>query len=198
MISLIKKFFLAAALVATASGNAEKNGYKAQEKGNRLSVNAQATLPVRIDAGWYSFAYGRPGTLAYRTFGINNGQVVQLEVIGCFCPGNFFSVFDNGQPIIVTRADEPVKIANTPYDAVDCDPNTTNPNECALDRQHFGYGIALLLPGSHNISIVVSETPYLGGTAFLRVDTICTTPEDVFSPKPCCLITDTCSTSIVA
>lgn len=198
MLGLLKTIVIATlAITCSALDMAEesnKNGFRSQEKGNRLSVNMAANMPVRIDAGWYSFAYGKPGTVAYRSFMIRNGQVVQLEVIGCFCPYNYFSVFDNGQPIIVTAVNGTLPV---PDPAV-CDPTASDPNLCAADRNTFSYGLGLLLPGTHNITVVVRDTPYLGGTAFLRVDTICTSAEDAFTPKPCCQLTGTCSTVIVA
>lgn len=196
MLGIFKTIALAATaiLAFNVKEQSSLNGYQAIEKGNRVSVNMAASMPVRVDAGWYSFAYGKPGTVAYRNFMVKNGQVVQLEVVGCFCPYNYFSVFDNGQPIIVTAVNGTL----TPEEDYLCEPNVTDPNICAANRTIFGYGIGLLLPGTHNITVMVRDTPYLGGTAFLRVDTICTSPEDAFSPKPCCFMTGTCSTAIVA
>lgn len=196
MLGIFKTFALAAAAVLAFNIQEQSNfnGFQPVEKGNRVSVNMAASMPVRVDAGWYSFAYGKPGTVAYRSFMVKNGQVVQLEVIGCFCPYNYFSVFDNGQPIIVTAVNGTL----TPEEDYVCDPNVTDPNLCAADRNTFSFGIGLLLPGTHNITVVVRDTPYLGGTAFLRADTVCTSPEDAFAPKPCCFMTGTCSTSIVA
>lgn len=199
MFGLIKSVAILAAAFGAVQATDIMNGYQARlEKGNRLSVNAQSNLPVSIDAGWYSFPYGSTGTIAYRSFAVSNSQVVQLELQSCFCPGNYFSVYDNGQPIIMSKVD------TTNPDPLTCTPNILDPNTCAEDRIHFSYGLGLLLPGSHNITIVVRESPYRGGTAFIRVDTVCTQPDDAtnpldaFSLKPCCIQTNTCSTKIVA
>lgn len=193
MLSWLANVMVVAGALWGVEATEQMNGMR--EKGGRLSVNAAATMPVRIDAGWYSFPYSAPGTIAYRTFGINNDQVVQLEVIGCFCPGNFFAIYDNGVPIMVT--DTEPSTAEQPLEYT-CIPNLTNPNDCAADRVNFAFDMGLLLPGQHNITIVVKNSPYLGGTAFLRVDTICTTADNPFSPRPCCALTNTCATGIVA
>lgn len=206
MIGFLKMLTLAAAAVmATGSSLQElstKNGCPVLEKGGRLSVNSTPNMPVRIDAGWYSFTYGGPGTSAYRSFMIRNSQVVELDLIGCFCPYNYFTVYDNGQPIFSTDVKLPEDSTFQPYpenfEEIDCTPNRTDPQSCAADQEHFGFGTSLLLPGTHNITVVVRTTPWLGGTAFLRVDTICTSAEDAFYPKPCCLTTGTCSQNIVA
>lgn len=202
MFGSLKSLLIVAALLVSAAPTELdlKNGYQQSvvEKGGRLSVNALPNMPVKIDAGWYSFAYGNTGTLAYRSFGISNSQVVQFEITSCFCPGNFFSVYDNGQPIIITSIN-PLAPPTT-----GCDPNTTDPNDCAANNDAFSQGLALLLPGTHNVTIVVRESPYHGGTAFVRVDTVCTQPDDAtnpndkFSLKPCCIQTNTCATGIVA
>ncbi len=167
------------------------------EKG-RISVNGEATTQVLIDAGWYSFSYGKAGNTAYRSFAIANSNVVQLEVTSCFCPGNFFSVYDNGQPIMMTAL--PTNVLATvkrPDQLPTCSPRITDPNIC-VNSEFFSSGRVLLLPGCHNITIVANLSPFNGGTAFLRADTACPSPSNMGEPIPCCLSVGTCSTKIVA
>lgn len=170
----------------------QKNGQEwALEKHmghGRLSIGPAASMRVRIDAGWYSFAYGAAGTMAYRSFAVCNSQVVQLEVTSCFCLGNVFSIFDNGQPILTT---------DNQATAADCTTPITVPQDCS-DDPDMSKGSVLLLPGCHNISIVAVQSPYMGGTAFLRVDTACPNSDFSLPPIPCCEALDTCSQAILA
>lgn len=159
------------------------------EKAGRVSVNRSAGMLMTIDAGWYSFAYGKANTLAYRSFSVINNQVVQLMVTSCFCIGNVFSVYDNGQPIMLT---------SNPTATPSCSPPVPDPNQCASPTSGFSTGTALLLPGRHNITIVVTKSPYSGGTGFLRVDTACPNPDFNLPPIPCCQAYNTCSKAIMA
>lgn len=168
----------------------------AEKTGGRISVNNDVNMLVKIDAGWYSFSYGKSGTMAFRSFGVYNPNVAILEVTSCFCPGNYFSVYDNGQPILITSIQTVKKTAN---DVPICDPRITDPNLCASDV-NFSRGSVLLLPGRHNLTIVANESPYGGGTAFLRVDSACIVPNgtpETSEPSPCCQALGTCSTRIV-
>lgn len=197
-------------LVASTQLKRAANNYwagPAVEKAGRISVNNGVDMNVLIDAGWYSFSYSKAGNVADRSFGVSNANVVQLNITSCFCPGNFFSVYDNGQPILMTSLQNaPVTTVKAAY-AV-CVPHITDPNLCAIDAA-FSVGTVLLLPGRHNITIVANQSPWGGGTAFMRVDTACPTPgtmmtsanNQVFIPQEpmaCCLASGTCSKAIVA
>lgn len=155
----------------------------------RISVNNGnvADMMVRIDAGWYSFAYGKANSIAYRTFGVVNSQVVIFYITSCFCLGNAFSVYDNGQPILTTSNQN-----LTPS----CTNRTVTPGDCA-SWPSMSSGSALLLPGRHNLTIVPIVSPYGGGTGFIRVDTACPVPGSA-TPMPCCETFNTCSQVIMA
>lgn len=170
-----------------------------QKAMNRISVNAPINMMVKSDAGWYSFAYGKANQPAYRSFGVYNQNVVLLTVTACFCPGNFFSVYDNGQPILMTNVDTPPSVIKSPAAIVQggCVP-VTNPNLCIEEPDTFSQGTVILLPGKHNLTIVANQSPWGGGTAFLRVDSACPTPHNAVEPVACCLSTGTCSQQIVA
>lgn len=144
---------------------------------------------VLIDAGWYSFSYGSANAPALRSFRIENRQIVQLTITSCFCPGNGFSLFDNGIPVLMTD-NQNIKAACAP-------PVTSNPNDCQQDPL-FSHGNVLLLTGSHNITIVATKSPYGGGTAFIRVDTACPNVDFSLPPVPCCQTYNTCSKRIVS
>lgn len=172
----------------------------AQEKAGRISVNNEVNMIVKIDAGWYSFAYGKQGQMAFRSFGIYNSNVVQLSVTSCFCPGNFFSIYDNGQPIMMTNITVPIVTVKANHQEIllNCTNPVPDPNLCVLEPGTFSQGSVLLLPGRHNITIVANQSPWGGGTAFLRADSACPSPINMAEPVPCCLATGTCSRVIVA
>lgn len=167
-----------------------------EKAGGRISVNNEINMMVKVDAGWYSFAYGKQNQVAFRSFGVYYPSVVLLTVTSCFCPGNFFSVYDNGQPIMITNITTPVVSVPPLPEPLDCTNPVSDPNLCALDPTIFSQGSVLLLPGKHNITIVANQSPWGGGTAFLRADSAC--PQALGGPAPCCLETGTCSKIIVA
>lgn len=170
----------------------QNGGSHLYDKRGRLSVNPAANMKIKIDAGWYSFAYGPTGSIAYRSFGVNNGQLSILHLQSCFCEGNYFSVYDNGQPIINTNVFPVV----APEPSPDCSDFQDDPNVCFDNIDLFTFGSAVLLPGVHNITIVATRSPYNGGTAFLRVDTACTQPG--VEPFPCSYGSPLWQTSILA
>jgi len=201
------KDLLTVILYALAAGNVmcvkfkPAKGLMLPEKGGRISVNNEATMAMKVDAGWYSYSYGREGYPAFRSFSVNNQNAVQLAVTSCFCPGNFFSIYDNGQPILITQLPLVGKSQKTPSQGPPvCNPRITEPKNCILSPS-FSSGRVLLLPGRHNITIVANKSPYGGGTAFIRADSACPVPtgdSQPIEPQPCCLITNTCSQIIVA
>ncbi len=138
---------------------------------NRINV-----LP---DAGFYSFPYAGSNTFSPRSFYICTDKTLFLSVTNCFCQGDYFQVFDNGQPILIT--DEGQDFPGFPPSA-GCVP-VNDPSTC-LSSAAFNHGSAVLNPGTHLLTVLVGASWYTGGAGFLRVDTACLINGVM---QPCCM-----------
>lgn len=138
------------------------------------SQSSQATEAVEgtigylpVNGGWTTFPFGPMGTVTPIMF--NLFCPGRLNITDIYCSGDRFAIFDNG--VFLGNTTKPV------FD--DCASNSTNPN-FTEQSPLWSHGSFDLLPGWHNISIVVIRSPYDGGYGSIRVDTI---P----SPTPCSL-----------
>lgn len=137
---------------------------------NRINV-----LP---DAGFYSFPYAGSNTFSPRSFYICTDKTLFLSVTNCFMQGDYFEVFDNGQPILITNEGNNFPgFPNTLIEPVN-DPST------CLASLDFNHGSAVLNPGTHLLTILVGASWYSGGAGFLRVDTACLINGVM---QPCCM-----------
>jgi hypothetical protein len=172
-------FAILSVLVANEDNWFLKNGGVQYDKRGRLSVGSVAPIGVKVDAGWYSFIYGGVNKPAYRSFTIKNSNLVIFRLQAAFCPDNYFAAYDNGIPLFNTNTN-PVQTS-----LFGCTDLTADPNSSIIDETHFSFGTSVLLPGTHNITIVATQSPYGGGTAFIRADSACSVPGSL--PEPCLL-----------
>lgn len=144
---------------------------------------------VMPDAGFYSFPYAGSNTFSPRSFYICTDKTLILSVTNCFCQGDYFEVFDNGQPILLTLDGQ--QSAQYPPNYTPGLPVTgcvpvNDPSTC-LASPYFNHGSAVLNPGTHLITILVGASWYTGGAGFLRVDTACLINGLM---QPCCMAED--------
>lgn len=174
-------FAILSVLIASEDNWFLKNGGVQYDKRGRLSIGSVLPVGVKVDAGWYSFIYGGVNKPAYRSFTIKNSNLVIFRLQGAFCPDNYFAAYNNGVPLFNTNTNP----ANVPF--IGCSNLTPDPNASIADEANFGFGTSVLLPGTHNITIVTINSPYGGGTAFIRADSACSVPGSL--PEPCLLPT---------
>ena len=113
-------------------------------------------LPV--NSGWMTFPFGPVNTTTPIMF--NLFCPGQMNITDLYCSGDRFAIYDNG--VFIGRTSRPV------YDG--CKSNSTDPNYTQR-HENWSHGSWEMLPGWHNISIVVVEAPYGGGFGAIRVDT---------------------------
>lgn len=114
-------------------------------------------LPV--NGGWMTFPFGPVGSVTPIMFQLYCPG--RMNITDLYCSGDRFEIFDNGVCLGLTSK----PIFN------DCASNSTNPDYTESHHQ-WSSGSWDLLPGWHNISIVVKDAPYNGGYGSIRVDTI--------------------------
>jgi hypothetical protein len=136
-------------------------------------------INVIPDAGFYSFSYAGSNTFSPRSFYICTDKTLFLSVTNCFLQGDYFEVFDNGQPILIT--DEGNNFPGFPSGNVTEPVN--DPSTC-LASLDFNHGWAVLNPGTHLLTVLVGASWYSGGAGFLRVDTACLIAGQM---QPCCM-----------
>lgn len=137
--------------------------------------NRIAVIP---DAGFYSFPYAGSNTFSPRSFYICTDKTLFLSVTNCFLQGDYFEVFDNGQPILIT--DEGNNFPGFPQGV---NSPVNDPSTC-LASLDFNHGSAVLNPGTHLLTILVGASWYTGGAGFLRVDSACLINGQM---QPCCM-----------
>ena len=131
--------------------------------------------PVTVDAGWYGFCFGGPGSAAYS--GCQNSGVgvagntttfttstnVLFNITDAFNPGDSFDVYINGPLAFTTPS------VSTSGSCSTGDPNAAFASSC------YSHESFLLGPGSYSVDVFAHDSPYGGGGAYLEVVTA--TPE---------------------
>ena len=150
-------------------------------KDEQLHHHKRDVIALQPDVGFYAFNYGRVGTLAYQSFTRRNEQLELLEVNDCYCGGDAFVVYDHGQ--ILNFVDNYCSPGSS-----DCSQYSRNAYYC---YSYYGwcYGYMWLSPGSHNITIGTLNSPYFGGTGFIRLSKVCEKDGGFWS---CCSFTNSC------
>jgi hypothetical protein len=122
------------------------------------SSTAVQTLPF---GAWTGFSVGDTGTTS-GVFTFFSRSPVLLRVTDALCRGDEFRVFDRGFALFNT---------STVGTDTSCDdePFVDSPGAAWLD-QSYSKGRFLLQPGSHSIKIRITQSPFGGASAFLRID----------------------------
>lgn len=157
-----------------------------RQSSSSSSRNQDTHVHLKADVGFYAFDFGASSTPVWTDFFFKSRNVTALTITDCYCEGDWFSFSDNG-----------VHIGNTWVGcAKECDTDCafyqTNPWNCMWDEFHCTGG-AFLVPGCHNITIFTEKSVYNSGTAFIRLDTVCTYEGYLL---PCCSLDNSCPKGI--
>lgn len=149
------------------------------------SSDADVHVHLKPDVGFYAFNFGDSQTPVWTNFFFKSRNVTAVTITDAYCEGDYFSFADNGH-----------FLGNTYY-------GCSCPNNCAFyqpdpwnamwDDFHCTGG-AFLVPGCHNLTIFTENSVYNSGTAFIRLDTVCTFEGYLL---PCCSLDNSCSKAIV-
>ena len=129
---------------------------------NVLPSAASTTSAQKLQFGvWTDFEVGETGSVstAYRFF---SPTPVLLRVTDALCRGDEFRVLDHGYPVFDTST-----VGTDP--SCDDSPFLDTGSAAWLD-QSYSKGKFLLGPGSHSIKMRITDSPFGGASAFLRID----------------------------
>lgn len=140
--------------------------------------------------GFYAFNFEGKGLPVETAFSFHYDRITTLLVFDCFCSGDGFFVFDNGELASITNTNG----------FKECEYFSSDPLECSshlfLDPPNqWSISLSQLKPGVHNITILPYYTPYGAGTGFLRVDDACWLTSSIFAP--CCRSDNSCELNTV-
>lgn len=176
------------------------------------------------DLGWYSIAYEG---LTTKHFRVTVDKITTLYLTGCNCPGDQFYLLDNGNPVVLIfdcadSFNPPDKLLPT------CNNPLSSPLECILSRMSGkrketkeiaksdtsikssessckGEGYCMIsgfiLPGQHNITVIVTKANYPFNVGYITAATACSSSTGEF--LPCCALADittpfgACSNAII-
>jgi hypothetical protein len=125
-----------------------------------LAGSAASDTAVTIDGGWLTFSFAGPGsTIDGSPFTFNSSAPVLFTAVDGFVIGDQFGVTDGATSL----ADTSVPGSGGGF-AFDGDSSLANP---AYSRGRYA-----LSAGSHSIGMTAVASPFGGGAAFLRVETM--------------------------
>jgi hypothetical protein len=123
---------------------------------------AHAEQAVVVGGGWEFFSFGETGTFDNEgPFTFNSTRPVVVTVTDEACYGDEFRLYDNGSVVGDTS---PV-----PDPGSDCLGDAIDPDQ-ALTDSGYSSGTFRLATGAHSLRIQVTDSPFTGGGAYLRVD----------------------------
>lgn len=143
-----------------------------------LPPSGPAQSGLLPDVGFYQFNFGATDEEVPVKFVFTNKVVQVLTLTDCFLSGDHFKLYDFKKEIGTKSAG--------------CDSNITtlfraDPYGAWKSPGIFCTRTAILLPGTHSITIVPNYSPQAGGSAFLRLDTGCSNGGNII---PCCDLPD--------
>ena len=141
---------------------------------------------LSVDGGWYRFRFNHVNQSANTKFHFTTHDLTIITITDCFCEGDGFTVYDNRLEILDAHSNCGVK--NT----TECRYFQRNPEYC-LKSHHFCSRSGFLLPGFHDLVVRTMNSPYLAGTAFIKLERVCTL---IGSLVPCCQSDMSCSKKI--
>lgn len=112
-------------------------------------------LPV--NGGWMNFPFGDVGSITPIMFNLYCHGV--MNITDLYCSGDRFAIYDNG--VLLGDTSHPVFNG--------CASNSSHPGYTQM-QGNWSHGSFHLLPGWHNVSIVIMKSPYGHGIGSIRVD----------------------------
>lgn len=137
------------------------------------------------DVGYFTFTFGEgnSGNYAYQSFFFSLPTPAQFQVTDCFCGGDRFIVHDMVGGATYAAV-QPCDAAN-----LSCNFYSQVPYECMTAAAGWCKSGWVNLPaGFHNLTIEIVTAPFLSGTGFIILQSLCTVAN---TPVPCCSLTDT-------
>ena len=194
-LSLLVTLF-AATMVSGRRGRSSSSTVYTSDDTTMLSANSARRknyypqahhVPMLADIGFYSFEFGRKNKVVDTTFHFVLQRPAYFTVTDCYCEGDAFRFVDNGVNSFSTNV-------NCPLGPYKCRTFESDPWKC-LNNGKFCTGNAYLGVGSHNVTITPSNSVTGGGTAFVRLDTLC---EEPLTGRVylCCTTNDNCVKTI--
>lgn len=144
-------------------------------------------VAIKPDVGFYQFAFGNAVTLAFASFHYYSDNFTSIQIVDGYCPGDVFGVYDNGIHYFFTN-----DCGANPPPLGTCPSICTDPEQCLTLDQNCS-GIGYFPPGNHNITILVLVSPFTGGSAFIRLQTMCFLGGNF---SPCCSFTNACNNGL--
>ena len=155
---------IAAAVLAAGSGllGAAPSAAAAADVDARNLLPAGPTAAQTLPFGvWTGFSAGPTGSTS-QVFTFSSRTPVLLRVTDAFCRGDEFRVLDRGFALFNTST-----VGTDPS----CDgiPHLEGPRAAWRD-QSYSKGRFLLQPGEHSVTIRITDSPFGGAGAYLRID----------------------------
>jgi len=128
------------------------------------AVAASTAGAAALVAGtWQSFGFAGTGwTATGSPFTVSSPTAAIVTVTDAFCGGDRFTVSDGATELGTTSL---VPVEGCPGT------NITDP-DLALASPAYSHGFFAVGAGAHSIGVVASTSPYGGGAAFIRYDTL--------------------------
>lgn len=124
----------------------------------RSAIQANIPMEVAVDSGWQPFIFTNRGFR--QVFHYISPSTSRFSVTDAFCAGDSFAVYDNKELLGVT----PAVVAS-------CDKHTSDP-QVAFNSTEWSHGGFVTEPGERFFAVMLLESPFSAGKAFVRVDTI--------------------------
>lgn len=137
------------------------------------------------DVGYYTFTFGEgnSGNYAYQSFFFSLPTSAQVLVTDCFCGGDRFIVHDvvTGATINALQSCDTANLS--------CNFYSQTPYECMTATTGWcKTAWTTLTAGFHNLTIEIVTAPFLSGTGFIILQSMCTASNVLV---PCCSLLDT-------
>lgn len=136
-------------------GTAEENGYDPSEGGMPAVIN------LKKDPRWTEFQFGAAQTFAPTRFEFYNEETVCLQFTDMYCTGDQFFLFDRMKRLSSTKAPMPPSCIHPEI--------TAKYAEGSMISGLFSFLRMPISKGFHNITVFVTQSPYEGGKASIRL-----------------------------
>lgn len=180
---LVASLICSLALLANALISSAKNGLSEKAVDQFFRPFHLKQVEIKNDVGFYQFAFGNSVTFAFASFHYYSDNYTQVQIIDGYCPGDSFAAYDNDIPYFSTPNCGP------PVPTGTCPNYCTDPETCLTNGINSCRGTGYFAPGYHNITILLLQSPFTGGAAFIRLQTMCFMGGNF---APCCTFTNNC------